>query len=71
LQAFPFLLLLYIYAFAGKANFIWRMLMKAITYEGIKDVKVKNVGDPKIKNEYGYAIFDEKKNNCIKVILKP
>lgn len=25
--------------------------MKAITYAGIKDVKVKNVGDPKIKND--------------------
>jgi S-(hydroxymethyl)glutathione dehydrogenase/alcohol dehydrogenase len=25
--------------------------MKAIIYEGIKDVKVKNVGDPKLKNE--------------------
>ena len=112
--------------------------MKAIVYEGIKDVKVKRVEDPSIKNaddiiirvtstaicgsdlhlihgmvpnmpkgfilghetmgiveeagkevhrfdakdiithklsldkgEYAYDIFDSKKDNCIKVILKP
>lgn len=53
--------------------------MKAIVYEGIKDVKVKNVGYPDIithrlsleKGEYAYKIFDEKKDNCIKVVLKP
>jgi threonine dehydrogenase-like Zn-dependent dehydrogenase len=59
--------------------------MKAIVYEGIKNVKVKDVEDPKIidatdiithrlsldKGEHAYEIFDKKKYNCIKVILKP
>ena len=43
--------------------------MRAITYQGIKDVKVNKLSLD--QGEHAYEIFDEKKDNCIKVILKP
>nr|WP_245629329.1 hypothetical protein [Geobacillus jurassicus] len=35
--------------------------MKAVTYQGIKDIAVKQMPDPKIL----------KKDGCIEVVLKP
>lgn len=42
--------------------------MKAVCWHGSKDVRVDTVPEPKIIN---YEIFKHKKDNCIKVVLKP
>jgi hypothetical protein len=60
------------------------IIMKAIVYEGFKNVKVREVGDPGLKNDddiivnyfhchlrFGSASHSWYENNCIKVVLKP
>ena len=50
--------------------------IRALTYHGSKDVRVENVADPRIEQDddiaeapRGYEIFNDKKENCRKVVL--